>query len=129
MLNPRKRPTSNNFRAADTPLSARQKAIAETEAKLKATVERYERLIEEAPKRAEAQKKAQREQFLKRAAQTGRANSQAALVDSRYELNAGAPAKMRKLKAEKARGRNTFFILLLVLAAAVFWLYYTVTQP
>jgi len=129
MLKPRKKTTSNNFKASETPLSAKQKAIAETEAKLKEKMERYQRLIEEAPMRAEQQKKAQREQFLKRAAQTGHRNSSAALVDRRFELNAGAPAKVRKLKAEKSRGRNTFFILLLVLAAAVFWLYYTVTQP
>ena len=127
MLKPRKKTTSNNFRAADTPLSAKQKAIAETEAKLKEKMERYQRLIEEAPMRAEQQRKAQREQFLRRASHTGRAKSPAALVDSRYELNAGVPARVRKLKAEKTRGRNTFFILLLVLAAAVFWLYYTVT--
>jgi hypothetical protein len=125
----KRKTTSNNFKPADTPLDAKQKAIAEQEAKLRAQVERYQRLIEEAPKRAAEQARAQREQFIKRASRTEQgARSRAALPDSRYELNAGAPAKMKKLRAERNRGRNTFFILILVLAVAILWLYFTVTH-
>ena len=126
----RKRTTSNNFGGPETPIDAKQRAIAEQEAKLRAQMEKYERLIQEAPKIAKERDRARREQFITRASRTeGRYNSRAVIPDSRYELNAGAPAKMRRLRAERNRGRNTFFILLIVLAAAVLWLYMIVTHP
>ena len=57
---PRKRTTSNNFKAADTPLDARQRAIQEQEAKLRAQMEKYQKLIEEAPKLAKERERARR---------------------------------------------------------------------
>src|SRR4051812_12543608 len=126
---PRKRTTSDNFKGTATPLDAKQRAIAEQEAKLLAQEARLKRLIEEAPKLKKERERAQREQFITRASRTEQGpRPRAALPDSRYELNAGAPAKMRRLRAERNRGRNTFFLLLLLLAAAVCWLYFTVTH-
>ncbi|MGV3533668.1 MAG: hypothetical protein ACO1QR_14970 [Chthoniobacteraceae bacterium] len=125
----RKRTTSNNFSAPDTPLNAKQRAIAEQEAKLKAQEEKLQRLIAEAPKIAKERERVRREQFISRASRTeARPGSHAALPDRRYDLNVGVPAKQRRLRAERNRGRMTFFILLLVLAASVLWLYYTI-QP
>jgi len=124
-----KRTTSNNFRGQITPLDAKQKAIAEEEAKLREQMARYERLIEQAPKIAKQREKARREEFIVRAS-TGpkSASRRFALPDSRYELNAGVPARQRRLRAERNRGRNTFFFLLLGLAVSVVWLYFTVVQ-
>lgn len=126
----RKRTTSDNFKAPDTPLDAKQRAIAEQEAKLKAQEEKLQRLIAEAPKIAKEREKARREQFISRASRTeSRPGAHhAALPDRRYDLNVGVPAKQRRLRAERNRGRMTFFILLLVLVACVLWLYYTI-QP
>ena len=110
-----------------TPLDARQKLVAEQEAKLRAQMDKYQQLIENAPRLAKERAKAQREQFVTRAArteQTGR--PRAAAPSRRYELNAGAPAKERRLRAERNQGRMMFFVLLLVFAGVVAWLYITV---
>lgn len=126
----RKRTTSNNFNPSDTPIDVRQRAIQEQEAKLRAQMEKYQKLIEEAPKLAKERERARREQFITRAARTEhRIGSRAALPDNRYELNVGAPVKQRKLRAERKRGRNTFFVLLFLLGIAVAYLYFTIAHP
>lgn len=125
----RKRTTSNNFTPSDTPLDAKQRAIQEQEAKLRAQMEKYQKLIEEAPKLAKERERARREQFITRAARTDqRFGSRAALPDRRYELSSGTPGKQKRLRAERNRGRNTFFVLLLILGAAVAYLYFTITH-
>src|SRR6201996_6881892 len=85
-----------------TPLDAEKQAVAEQEAKLRAQMEKYQRLIEEAPKRAKAIARARQEQLVTQRSriqpQQGRART--ALPDRRFELNAGAPARERRLRAE-----------------------------
>lgn len=111
----------------DTPLDAKQKAIAEQEKKLQSQMEKYQKLIEEAPRLAKERDRKMREQFVTRAARTEqRGRPRAALPDRRYELNAAAPARQRRLRAEKNQGRMMFFILLLVFGAVVAWLYFAV---
>ena len=95
----RKRTTSNNFNPSDTPLDVRQRAIHEQEAKLRAQMEKYQKLIEEAPKLAKERERARREEFITRAARTEhRYGSRAALPDNRYDLNVGVPTKQRRLR-------------------------------
>ncbi len=136
---PPKRTTSSSSKKnknAATPLDAAQRKIAEEEAKVRAEMEKYQRLIEQAPKRAaeakqrlETQKRIQREEaVVRRSKIEGRFGSLAALPDRRYELNAGAPARQRRLRAERNRGRFMFFILLLVFAGTVAFLWVTMTH-
>lgn len=104
-------------------------------------VEKYQRLIAQAPALAEQRRQAeaakqraeeelrrlQREEaVVRRARIEGRFGSPASLPDRRYELNAGAPARQRRLRAERNRGRMTFFFLLLIFAATLAFLYFTV---
>lgn len=92
-------------------------------------MERYQTLIEQAPKLAEEQRRAHREQLVKRASHIDRRfGNGAALPDRRYDLNVSIPARQRRLRHERNEGRLTFFILVIVFAAVVTWLYYTVTQ-
>lgn len=126
---PRKRTTNKNFSSPETPIDARQRAIAEQEAMLKAQVQKYQKLIEEAPKLAKERERARREQFISRASRTeSRPGSRVALPDRRYDINVGAPTRGPRLRAERNRGRMTFFILLLLLAASFLWLYFTIRQ-
>lgn len=114
-----------------TPLDARQRALQEQERKLQERMAKYEKLIEEAPKIAEQRARDQREELIRRAARTDkRSGSVAALPDRRFglEANVAAPAQQRRMRAERREGRLMFFVLLLTLAAAVLYLYYTVTQ-
>ena len=112
--------------APDTTLDSKKKAMAAEEAKLREQMERYQRLIENAPKLAKERERRQREQFVTRASRADhRPGSRAALPDRRYELNPGAPARQRRLRAERNQGRMMFFILLLIFVAVVGWVYLT----
>ena len=90
---------------------------------------KYEKLIEEAPKLAEQRAREQRQELLRRAARSvKRTGPIAALPDRRYDANVAAPVQQRRMRAERRQGRLMFFVLLLALAAAIFYLYYTVTH-
>jgi hypothetical protein len=130
---------------AGTPLAAAQQKVEEEAAKVRAEMERYQRLIDEAPKLAAEQKRrldaeaAERKrredehaQYLReealrsRAKIEGRFGSIAALPDRRFELDASIPAKVHRLRSERNQGRLTFLFLLIILAATVAYLYMTV---
>jgi hypothetical protein len=127
---PTKRPQKDAPLPA-TPLGARQRALQEQERKLRERMEKYQKLIEEAPKLAAERAREQREELITRAARTVKhAGGGNALPDRRYGLdaNVAVPAQQRRMRAERRQGRLMFFVLLLTLAAAVCFLYYTVTQ-
>ena len=127
---PKRRKPGSPAKAA-TPLDARQRAIAEQEAKLRAEMERCKKVIEEAPKIAEAQARQRREEFISRQSRTAaRPASRAALPDIRYGLNNPLPEPRRRtLRSERQQGRLMFFVLLLIFTGVVYWVYYTVTRP
>ena len=113
---------------AGSPLDARRRSLAEEEAKLREQMEQQQKLIEDAPKIARERARQRREELITRATRTdARPGSKAALIDRRfYEANVAAPAQHRRLRAERRQGRLTFFVLLIVFSAVIFWLYYTV---
>jgi hypothetical protein len=113
---------------AGSPLDARQRSLAEEEVKLREKMEQYQKLIEDAPKIARERARQRREELITRATRTeARPGSPGTLIDRRYyEVNVAAPAQHRRLRAERRQGRLTFFVLLIVFSAVIFWLYYTV---
>ena len=113
-----------------SPLDAKRRALAEQEAKLQTEIARRTKLIEDAPKIAREQEQRRREEIVKRASRTeARYGTRAALQDPRhaYEANVGT-RRVPRLKSERRQGMLTFFVLCLVLAAVLFWLYYTVLR-
>lgn len=100
-----------------------QRALAEEEQQIRAQMEHYQTFIEQAPKIAEEQRRARREQLVKRGF-----GASVALADRRYDLNVSTPAHQRRLRHERNKGRLTFFVLTIIFAAVVTWLYYTVTR-
>jgi len=129
MLPKRRKPEKET--RTPTPLDEQARALAETEAKLRAEMERHRRLIEDAPKIREEQKRVRREQLIKkRSSSEGRRNSRVALHDPRhgFELNAAIPARQKSLRAERQRGRFLFFILLCTFALVVYWAYFILTH-
>ncbi len=115
---------------APSPLSAKQRALQEQEAKVKADIEKNERLVQNAPIIAAEQKRRQREEMINRASMTHRPTRPTAVVDRGTTLRADMPAtgQQRRTRAERRQGRLMFFVLLLTLAAAIFYLYHTVTH-
>lgn len=122
---------SSKVPSPPSPLDAKRRALDEQQAKLQTEIARRKKLIEDAPKLAKEQERRRREEIVARASRTeGRHSTRGALHDPRfgYEVNVGAPAKVRRLKSERRQGMFTFFVLCLVLAGVLAWLYYTVFQ-
>jgi len=111
-----------------TSLDEKQKVLLEQQESLRQKMERLERLIEEAPRRAEREEKKRREELMARAASRPRRAEASVLTDRRYELHElqatlAAPRPSRKsLKAEKRQAKLTFFALALVLTLVLLWL-------
>lgn len=123
---PRRKPAASG----ENPLNSKQRALQEEEQKLKAKMEKMAKFVEDAPKLAEQRRREQREELLRRAATTHKGMGSTALIDRRatLEANVAAPAQQRRMRAERRQGRLMFLILLLTLAGAIFYLYYTVTH-
>lgn len=112
-----------------SPLSAQRTALQERERQVQEQMARYEKLLEDAPKLAAQRQKERREEHINRSSRLEkRAGGVAQLPDRRFEANIAAPAQHRRLRAERRQGRLMFFVLLLTLAASIFYLYYTVTR-
>jgi hypothetical protein len=112
-----------------TPLTARQRELLEQEQRLKAEMEACTKFVKEAPERIAKKQREQRDEILRRAAMPHRGGGSTKVVDRRFELEANVVAPVqRRMRAERRQGRLMFFILLLTLAGAIFYLYYTVTH-
>jgi polyhydroxyalkanoate synthesis regulator protein len=119
---PRKKIVRNS---GPTPLSQKQQALAEQEARLQEEIRRREQFLKEAPKRMEEEQRKRRDEILHRASQaTRRFDSRAALVDRRYDVQVGAVGRRRKsLKTEQHAARLRFLVLCVVAIGLAFWLY------
>jgi hypothetical protein len=129
MLPKRRKP--NPPKKVESPLDAKMREIAEREAKTRAQMEECQKVIKEAPQRAEKIAQARREEIRTRVTRTEtRRRNPAALTDKwrTLEVNAAAPAQYKRLRKERRQGRQLFFVLLLVLLGVCYWLYYTVTH-
>ena len=104
----------------ESSLDARLREVAEREAKNRAEREQCEQVIKEAPLRAKQKAEDQRAQLITRAALPDRGRPREATV--------AAPARDKRLRAERRQGRLLFFVLLFTLLGAGYWLYYTITH-
>jgi hypothetical protein len=123
------KPPRKGAPASATPLTAKQRALLEEDQRVKAEMEKFAKFVENAPKRAAEIQREQRDELIRRAATMHKGSGASALFDRRttLEANLAAPAQ-RRMRAERRQGRLMFFILLLTLAGAIFYLYYTVTH-
>lgn len=124
------KPPRKSAASGGTALTAKQRALLEEEQRVKAEMERCTRLVEDAPQRAEKIRREQREELLRRAAMTHKGMGSTKIIDRRValEANVAAPAQQKRMRAERRQGRLMFFVLLLSLAGAILYLYYTVTH-
>ncbi len=114
----RRRPSKS-----DTPLTGKQNELARREAKLREDMQKLERMIADAPRKAEETSRRRREELLARASEGGnRLDVSIALQDKRYGDGGGYSGRRRSLRKERREGRILFLVLALALAAAVLWL-------
>jgi hypothetical protein len=107
-----------------TPLNDKQAELAQRENQLREKMAKLERMIEDAPRRAEETTRRNREELIARAHEGGsRLDVSIALNDKRFgdgeRYNQGRPRALRK---ERREGRLVFLVLVLALAIAVIWL-------
>jgi hypothetical protein len=104
-----------------TPLTAKQQELARAEAKLQEDMEKLQRMIADAPRRAEEESRRQREELLLRASDS-RLDVSLTLQDKRYAQGMPSRPRGRALRKQRREGRILFLVLVIALAAAVFWL-------
>jgi hypothetical protein len=129
MLPKRRKPEKKS--TGPSALDLKAQALAEAQNKLQAEIDRNKRLIENAPRIAEEQKRKRREELVVRASRTEvRPGSRVALQDRRHvlEFNSGAPAQHKRLRRERRQGRLLFFVLLCTFGAVLYWAYFTLTH-
>ncbi len=108
---------------SETPLTEKQQELARLESKLQADMQKLERMIAEAPRVAEEVNRRQREELFARASEEGsRLDVSMALQDKRFGDSARLGGRRVSLRKERREGRIIFVLLVLALAAAVFWL-------
>ncbi len=107
----------------ETPLTEKQRQLAQAEARLRDDMEKLERVIADAPRRAEETTRRQREELIARAAEGGsRLDVSIALQDKRFGDGGAYRGRRVSLRKERREGRIIFLLLVIALAAAVLWL-------
>ncbi|CAN5570526.1 hypothetical protein BH18VER1_BH18VER1_07340 [soil metagenome] len=106
-----------------TPLNAKQEELAQRESQLHDEMQKLQRMIAEAPRKAEETSRRQREDLLARAAAGGsRLDVSIALDDKRYGDGGRYSGRRVAMRKERREGRIVFLVLVISLAAAVLWL-------
>jgi septal ring factor EnvC (AmiA/AmiB activator) len=106
-----------------TTLDQSKEDLARRESALREKMESLERMIAEAPRRAEEITRQQREELLLRASEgRSRLDVSIALQDKRYGDEIGAGRPPRALRKQRREGRIVFIVLMIALMAAVIWL-------
>jgi hypothetical protein len=117
--------------SSSTPLDAEKRRLQDEAARLQAEMESKKRLIAEAPKLKEKAEKQRREELVKRRSTTDvRFGRPEALVDPRYtlEANVGVAVQGRRLRKHRRQGMMTFFVLCMILASVLYWVYAVVIR-
>jgi hypothetical protein len=106
-----------------TPLNQKQEELARAESKLREEMLKLERMIAEAPLRAEETSRRQREEILQRASEGGsRLDVSMALQDKRYGDERHGGRRRGSMRKERREGRLLFLVLMIALAVAIIWL-------
>jgi septal ring factor EnvC (AmiA/AmiB activator) len=106
-----------------TPLNAKQEELARKESQLRDEMQKLQRMIAEAPRKAEETNRRQREELLERATAGGsRLDVSIALQDKRFGDDGAYRGRRGALRKERREGRIVFVVLVIALAAAVLWL-------
>jgi hypothetical protein len=106
-----------------TPLNLKQDELAQKEAKLRAEIEKVERMIADAPKRAEETSRRHREELSVRAKEgKSRLDVTMDLQRSRWPSDGSSGHRRVSLRKERREGRLLFLVLVIALGATVIWL-------
>lgn len=108
---------SGGKRGSNSPISDRQKRLAEEEARIRAEEERLKQLLSQAPKKREELVRKQRDEFIKRKSTVVHIEGP---VDRRYDAVTARPARSRKMHKDRTLGQLFFVVLLIALGLALY---------
>lgn len=116
-----------------TALDEQQRKLDEESRKLREQVERYEKLLANAPAIKKAGERRKREELLNNRAKgvVAPAFSRTALPDPRYrheQLRVGTASRQPRLRGERSQGKVMFFILLIAFIAMLGWVWTTFSR-
>lgn len=108
---------------SSTPLTHKQQELARSEDELRTKMEKLERMISDAPLRAQERMRRDREELFSRATE-GRSRLDVSTVapDKRFADDGRRRRPAGSLRKERREGRIIFIVLLLALSAAILWL-------
>ena len=106
-----------------SPVDQQQEELARRESELRDKMQQLQRMIEEAPRVAAETSRRQREELLARANESGsRLDASLSLRDRRWGDEDAGGRRRGALRKERREGRIVFLVLVIALAAVVFWL-------
>lgn len=105
-----------------TPLDDKQQELARREAKLRDDMQELQRVIAEAPRRAEESSRRQKEELFERARGESRLDVSMTVPDKRFGDSYSYGGRRVSLRKERREGRIVFLVLVIALALAVIWL-------
>ena len=105
-----------------TPLDQTKQELARQESQLREQMEKLERMIEDAPRVAEAVEKRQREELLMRASQGGSRLDVSMTLQDWRQGEVGSGKRRGSLRKERREGRILFLVLVIALLVAAIWL-------
>ncbi len=108
----------------DSMLDAKKRALAEMQAKNEVAIAKRQKLIDDAPRRAEEVAKRRREALIARRVRTEARFNPVVIHDPRHTYTAEPMVPARRLRKHRNQGMYQFFALCLILAAVVCWLYF-----
>lgn len=106
-------------RPAQSPISDRQKKLAEEDARNRAEEARLQRMLQSAPKVREELVRKQRDEFIKRKAKVVHIDGP---VDRRFEATAlPRPAKARKMRKDRTLSQLLFVLLVVGFCLSLYY--------
>ncbi len=116
--------SKKNTQSSKTPLDAQKVSLVKEQERLKAEIQRNQKLIEEAPRLAEEARQKKRLQSIQAMSRVGsRGESPLAIRDPRQKLRAD-PSPARPLRRERSKEKYVFLFLCAALLACLYYLYF-----
>ncbi len=108
---------------SNTPLTEKQRELAQRENDLRKQMDDLQRMIEEAPRVAAETTRRQKEELLVRASgESQRLDVFSRPSDKRYGEDLWDNRRPRSMRKQRSEGRLLFIVLVIVLSVAVIWI-------
>jgi hypothetical protein len=114
-----RKPERSPKKGDSSPISARQKSLAEEDTRIKAEEERIKKMLQNAPKKREELVRKQRDEFIKRKTKVVHIDRP---IDKRFDaITDVRPARPRKMRKDRSFSQLLSILLFLALCIALYY--------